>query len=502
MFKKLILVFAFITFFSSFNFVYADVLINEVQLLPVEGRFLELYNDSDSEVDLTNWYMQRKTATGSSFGSLVSKPNFEGKTIGAHEYFVISRTSISGSDIVLDSLTLTESNTIQIKNSNEEVVDNVSWGSSADCSDPCPPNPGEGESIQKNESGSWVSAVPTPGESNQSSGSSESNNDTENDVDNSNDNTNNTTSTTSTSSSSSSKSSTSAKSKTSTTKPVKQPSMKAKITTNTLAFAGQPIEIQAKITGFYNENVILGRIYWNFGDGSSFEQTNDFSKFYHTYYHPGEYVLFLEYYSKKSQIPEITSKVSIKVVSTSVSISKVGDAKDFFIELTNNASSDIDVSSWLLSADGKTFILPKNTVIMSKKSMTISDKITGFIFNSKPNLNIFSSSGELVFDYQVSNLDSETTETGDEFETDTEALPEEVELLEEMEPVIEEESVLENLSGNVLAGETPEETNSDKSYLFLIGLFVFLTISSAFVYFLRKKSVTSSAVDDFQILNE
>ena len=49
------------------------VLINEVQIKPTEDRFIELYNSGSSEVDLTGWYLQRKTATAGDFGSLVSK---------------------------------------------------------------------------------------------------------------------------------------------------------------------------------------------------------------------------------------------------------------------------------------------------------------------------------------------------------------------------------------------------------------------------------------------
>ena len=133
MYKKIIPVFFGIALLALFNFAQAEVVINELQLSPAEERFLELYNTSDEAVDLTNWYIQRKTATGTSFGSLVSKPNFEGKTIAGHDYFVISRASLLSSDIILDALTLTESNTIQIKKSEEEVIDKIGWGSASDC---------------------------------------------------------------------------------------------------------------------------------------------------------------------------------------------------------------------------------------------------------------------------------------------------------------------------------------------------------------------------------
>ena len=56
---------------------FAQILFNEVTLSPTEERFIELYNSGDADVDLTGWYVQRKTATGSTFGSLVSSSKFE-----------------------------------------------------------------------------------------------------------------------------------------------------------------------------------------------------------------------------------------------------------------------------------------------------------------------------------------------------------------------------------------------------------------------------------------
>lgn len=71
------------------------VVINEIQVAPTSERFVELYNDSSNPVDLTGWYIQRKTATGSDFNSFVSNTNFAGKIIPANGFFVISRTALS-----------------------------------------------------------------------------------------------------------------------------------------------------------------------------------------------------------------------------------------------------------------------------------------------------------------------------------------------------------------------------------------------------------------------
>ncbi|MBL7045151.1 MAG: lamin tail domain-containing protein [Parcubacteria group bacterium] len=116
-------------FLISFNILNAQVVISGVQISPIDERFIELHNTSDSEIDLTGWYLQRKTATGSSFGSLVTSSNFENKTIKAGEHFLISRSPVTNADIVLDTLTLTEFNTIRLRDSERNDVDYIELGS-------------------------------------------------------------------------------------------------------------------------------------------------------------------------------------------------------------------------------------------------------------------------------------------------------------------------------------------------------------------------------------
>lgn len=468
--KKLILFSISFVLFSSFHLAHADVIINEVELSPTAERFIELYNDGNDAVDLTGWYMQRKTATSASFGSLASKTNFEGKTINSHDYFVISKNDLGSSDIVLDSLTLTESNTIQIKNGSQDVVDKVGWGDG--CEGSCASNPPEGKSIQK-DGGSFVVATPTPGETNQTSDSSaDSNNDT-NDAD-----TNN----------SGNDSATTNESK---PKVVVVPTMKAKIIASSVVFAGQPFEIKTDVFGYSNENIVLGRANWNFGDGDSSVQVNDFGKFYHTYFYPGEYVVFLEYYLKSSSmVPEATSKMIIKVLPTTVVISKIGNVEDFFVELSNNAGSDIDVSNWVLNANGKIFIFPKNSVIMSKRKMAISSRITGFTYADRYGLKLLSSTGELISDYlflktTVKNKVTDQSLSAKDMVSDLQ----------------EEEMSDEDLLASVVNSET-EEDNTMRTYFLTTIMTVFLGGSAGAVYFIRKKKIIPVAGDDFKILDE
>jgi len=447
--QKSISVLVLVFFFLGGKLACANVIINEVKISPTEDRFIKLYNQDSSEVDLTNWYIQRKTQNGASFTSLVTKTYFENKKISANGYFLISRTQIENSDIIIDNLTLTESNVIQLKNSSGEVVDKVCWGDVDNCSNL---NPATGQSIlMADHTSSTVTATETSSFSN--SDTTLANNDSF----------------------------------------VEQPkqklivnlTMKAKILANTLAFTGEPLEIKINITGFSNENIVLGKASWNFGDGGSFVQVNNFEKFSHTYYYPGEYVLFLEYYSNNfSKEPEVTSKMVIKVIPTTVVISKVGDTKDFFIELTNNANSDMDISNWVINANGKIFILPKNSVILSKKQMTISGKITGFTIGDQNNLKLYSGTGELVYDYNVGITTAKVTDVG---------------RLESRRP-----TSVTPISASALDFQVPEQNTDSPSSspIIPIASFIFIGASAGAVYFIRRKKVVSKDGDDFEILDE
>ena len=102
--------------------IYSKVLIHETKISPIEQRFIKLYNPNDVAVDLTGWYLQRKTATGLDYTSCVSKNDFFGKTILPGGYFLISREN-SSADIFMPDLVLTESNYLTLKNPRGEISD-------------------------------------------------------------------------------------------------------------------------------------------------------------------------------------------------------------------------------------------------------------------------------------------------------------------------------------------------------------------------------------------
>lgn len=103
-----------------------NILISEIQIEPIIQRFVELYNPNSTDVDLSGWYLQRKDANDDSWNSFISATNFQGKTIPANGFFLISR-QIENSDILSD-ITLSENNFLLLKNPGREISDEMSFG--------------------------------------------------------------------------------------------------------------------------------------------------------------------------------------------------------------------------------------------------------------------------------------------------------------------------------------------------------------------------------------
>ena len=110
--------------------IYPKILISESQIAPIGQRFFELYNPNDFDVDLTGWYIQRKTKTGDSWASFVSSTKFEGKTVSAKSYFLIASLDLNP-DIDLD-LTISDDNSFVLKDPSRDISDKLGFGLAQD----------------------------------------------------------------------------------------------------------------------------------------------------------------------------------------------------------------------------------------------------------------------------------------------------------------------------------------------------------------------------------
>lgn len=129
---------------------YPKILISELQIGGIgdtKQEFVELYNPNTIDVDLTGWYLQRKTKTGLSFATFIPTTLFSGKKISANGYFLIARDDAGFlGDIFIDN-PLTKDNSLILKNPNGEVSDKVGFGNSQDYELLATQNPPVGQSI-------------------------------------------------------------------------------------------------------------------------------------------------------------------------------------------------------------------------------------------------------------------------------------------------------------------------------------------------------------------
>jgi len=140
---------------------YPPLLITEIKIAGKDDQdstlthdeFVEIYNPNEEDIDLTNWYLQKKTAQGSSFSSLLPKDSLQGKVISAQGFFLAGHQESSDASL-LDIIwpndnSVTDDNTIVLKNPSGEITDKVGWGIANDCEGDCASSPAPGQSIQR-----------------------------------------------------------------------------------------------------------------------------------------------------------------------------------------------------------------------------------------------------------------------------------------------------------------------------------------------------------------
>ncbi|MFA5931979.1 MAG: lamin tail domain-containing protein [Candidatus Paceibacterota bacterium] len=487
--KKSISVFVLVFFFSACRLAFAGLSINEINYDlsgsdSINGKsreWVEIYNSGSNEVsvDASKWRFYDGGGNRTINGEVNFSIPANGYVIftGDKDTFLAEHSSFAGSvyDTGFTSLNNTGT-TLKILDQDGSVIDEVSYTTSLG-------GAGDGNSLQKI-SGSWVGSTPTPGEINGG------------------------TSTTSTSTTGGGNPISSVPLSSNTIPEQKKvseiPKIKTKIISKTFGFVNLPLPFDATTLGYGGEQLHYGKYFWNFGDGDSKEiQMINSSKFTHAYFYPGEYVVSLSYYSNNySDIPDAIDEINIKIVGADISISSVGDEKDFFVELSNNTLYNADISNWFLVSDGKSFMIPKNTILVSKKKMIISPRITNFSITDKDTLKLINREGGVVFDYTVrqdlavvqppksplsggrsgsfSSLDK--GRLGGVIDTNLSSIP-------------------EDLTSSAIQSNTPENSPSN-SYLPIITSVIFIGASAGAVYFIRRKKVIPEDGNDFEILDE
>ncbi len=470
--------------FSSWHLAYAGLMIHEV-MYDLSGsdstnsksrEWVEIYNPdgSDVSIDASAW----RIYDGGANRTINGEVNFS-IPAGAHvifagdkDTFLIDNPSFSGT--VYDTGITTLNNTgatLKLLDSSLATVDEFNYASSQG-------GAGDGNTLQKI-SGAWSGATPTPGAANSSgalpgSGSGGG--------------------------SVGSSSGGTAPQTTETKKPVVY-EIKTNIQAKTSALAGIPIYFEATSYGHSGERLASGKYFWNFGDGGSREvKANYEEKFSHIYFYPGEYAVSLEYYSGYySEVLDATDKMTIKVIEPGVIISNLGNETDFFIELSNEASSEADISKWVLQSDRVSFVFPKNTILGPKKKIMLSPYLTGLNYSDKNSLKLMSSQGEVMYD---NHAVAEPVKVSGQTVKAVQAVSKN-EYPVQVGKIVDQNAFIpsENLAANALSVDRAE--GKEKNSLIPVMAFVlFISLASGALYLVRKMKNLTSPGDDFELLDE
>ncbi|MST04095.1 MAG: lamin tail domain-containing protein [Candidatus Pacebacteria bacterium] len=112
----------------------SHVLISEIQLTGGSGKttndFIELWNPTDSDIDISNWKLRKRTQSGSESSMGVFA---DGSIIKSHGFFLWANSndgfsSSIGADIEYSSYSIADNSSIALQDKDENIIDAVAWG--------------------------------------------------------------------------------------------------------------------------------------------------------------------------------------------------------------------------------------------------------------------------------------------------------------------------------------------------------------------------------------
>lgn len=124
-------------------------------------EFVELYNPTDNNIELTNWKLTRKTQGGAE-SDLISAVS---GTIKSHGYFLFAPSSgytgLPSADqaYLASNNSITDNNTILLYNNDSTLVDKVGFGTATDSEGAAETNPGAGTSRERQANSSSTSST-------------------------------------------------------------------------------------------------------------------------------------------------------------------------------------------------------------------------------------------------------------------------------------------------------------------------------------------------------
>lgn len=347
------------------TFAFAEVRINEIAWMGTAksstDEWIELYNDGDSPVDVSNWILS------------ISTKKLSG-TIQAKGYYLLERTD----DTTVPGIAADFIYTGEMNNNGIRLVLKNASGAEADSIDATSGwqkgNSDTKETMQRNGS-EWITAAATPKAENKTADTTKPAAEKKPVSSGSNTGSNSNTPDTSAHAS---------------PLPLSDFSQKQELSVsagrNRIAAVGNSVVFETYAVdakGGKTQNVSS---LWSFGDGL---QTGG-SKVSHVYKYPGDYAVVLNVTSGENQA---VSRAEVKVFSPEIAFEM---AEDGTIFLTNNSSYELNIGGWKISGTAGNFVVAPDTIIETGKKITFSKAITGIDFSPCQAIDLLSADNERV----------------------------------------------------------------------------------------------------------
>ncbi len=305
------------------------------------GReWVEIYNSSGGDIDLTSYkFFENGTSHSISHleGDVLLQNNSYAIIADNANNFINEYSGASKQHVYDASFSLSNSagEYLALKDSDGNIINEITYDISIGAA-------GDGNSLQKDNSGSWKTAAPTilsgPTES------SNTNNIQDNIIENT--NTNN------------AGSSSGAVIK-------KESVMHFVFNIPKNVIAGNNTLFNAVLYGTYGEIINSGEFVWNFGDGT-IKTTANLNEVDHVYLYPGDYTISVTYKYSWNPKPILVGRINILVIDSPFELTKFYTSPKYAVGITNKRDTEYNISGYIIKTNNGNINLPEATFIGGK----------------------------------------------------------------------------------------------------------------------------------------
>ena len=146
-----------------------------------------------------------------------------------------------------------------------------------------------------------------------------------------------------------------------------EPTMSVSAGADRTVTVGAGSVFDARAFGLKGEPIDGARYVWSFGNGDHKEGQSVL----YVFSYPGKYVVVVDASSGKYAASD---RIVVTAVPADVAIGAVTPA---YIEIINRSSRELDLGLWQLTAQGVTFVFPRNTIVLGHESIAVSNAATG-----------------------------------------------------------------------------------------------------------------------------